>query len=73
MRVGFVAACYAAIVRFVRCVHVGMFLPVGGVGESSVTAFVFAFKGFLAWNNMEKLWLVTIVLILDQMGACFFC
>lgn len=51
--VRFVAACHATVVRFVGGVYVGVLLAVRGVGEPSITAFVFAFKWFLAWNNKK--------------------
>lgn len=46
--VGFVAAGHPAVVGFVGRMNVRVFFAIRGVGESSVTAFVFALERFFA-------------------------
>lgn len=54
MSVRFVAAGNAAIVRFVRRVHMRVFLPIGGIRKSSITAFEFTFERFLTWKLEQQ-------------------
>lgn len=48
MRVRLITAIDAAIVWFVRCVHMRMLFAIRWIGESSVASFMFAFKWFFA-------------------------
>lgn len=58
MRVRFVAARYATIVRLVWRVHVRVLFAVGRVGEAAIAALVLAFEWFLAWNKKRTAILV---------------
>ena len=48
MGVGLVATGHPTVVGFVGSVYVRMLLPVGTVGETSITAFEFAFERLFA-------------------------
>lgn len=52
--VGLVAAGDAAVVRLVGGVDVGVLLPVRGVREATITAFVLALERFLAWKRGRR-------------------
>ncbi len=48
MGVGFVAALDFAIVGFIRCVNMGMFLPITAIRESTIATRKFALERFFA-------------------------
>lgn len=55
MCIWLIATSNAAIVRFVRCVNVWVFLSVRWIGKTSIASFVLTFEWFFAWKlNKNK-------------------
>lgn len=50
MSIRFITAGNSAIVRFVWCMHMGMFLSIRWIGKSSVASLMFAFKWLFTWK-----------------------
>lgn len=50
MSIRFITAVHSAIVWFVGCMHMGVFLSIRWVGKSSITSFVFTFKRLFTWK-----------------------
>lgn len=54
MRVWFITARHTTVVWFVWGVDVRVFFSIRRIRKATITAFVFAFEWFLAWNNSKK-------------------
>lgn len=54
MGVALVASVEATVERFVACVDVGVLLPIGTVGETSIAAFELTSKRFLTCQQKRR-------------------